>query len=74
MNKIIAFKIARGKNGYYISSCEDSSIFTHGKTFENMTANIKDATKVSLEDIYQGKAKSFPPIMMNMDYSDVAYT
>jgi predicted RNase H-like HicB family nuclease len=74
MSKILTYKISRGEDGFYIASCEEFSIFTQGKSFEELMMNIKEATEVSLEEIYENsEKKSLPPIMMNMDYSDMVY-
>ncbi len=71
MNKIINFTITKGEDGFYIASADEEAIFTQGKTFEELVLNIKEAVEVSIEDT--DNAKSFPPVMMNMDFSKIAY-
>ena len=74
MNKIITFQISKGEDGYYVASAGDFGIVTQGKTFETLLQNIHEAVEVSLEEIVGKHAKkSFPPVMMNMDFSQVAY-
>lgn len=70
MNKIITFRISRGEDGFYVASADDVSIYTQGRTFEELVSNIHEAVEVSIED---DSAKAFPPVMMNMDFSEVAY-
>ena len=48
MNKIITFQISKGEDGFYIASADDVSIFTQGKSFEDLLHNIKEAVEVSL--------------------------
>ncbi len=73
MNKIITFQISKGEDGFYIASADDVSIYTQGKSFEDLLSNIKEAVEVSLGDILGNKADGFPPIMMNMDFSRIAH-
>lgn len=74
MNKIITFQISKGEDGFYVASAEHEAIYTQGKTFEDLFRNIKEAVEVSLDDLFEGVSrKVFPPIMMNMDFSQIAY-
>ncbi len=74
MKHIIQFKISKGEDGYYVASASDVAIFTQGKTFEELFRNIREAVDVSLDDINQGDDNHvFPPVMMNMDFSEVAH-
>jgi len=73
MNKIITFKISKGEDGFYIASAEDVAIFTQGKTFEELVLNIREAVEVSIEDIFGTESKAFPPVMMNIDFAEMAY-
>jgi predicted RNase H-like HicB family nuclease len=71
MNRIINFTVSKGEDGFYIASAEEEAIFTQGKTFEELVENIREAVEVSLDD--SKESKSFPPVMMNMDFSKIAY-
>jgi predicted RNase H-like HicB family nuclease len=71
MNRIINFTVSKGEDGFYIASADEEAIFTQGKTFEELVENIKEAVEVSVEDI--DNTKLFPPVMMNMDFSKIAY-
>ena len=75
MNRIITFRISKGEDGYYVAAADDFGIYTQGKTFEALVKNIKEATEVSLDTMWTRKRKkpAFPPIMMNMDFSEVAH-
>ena len=74
MNKIVTFQVSRGNDGYYVASASDFGIVTQGKTFEALVCNIREAIEVSLEEIVGKQTKkSFPPVMMNMDFSRIAY-
>jgi len=74
MNKIVTFKISKGQDSYYIASAVDFGIVTQGKTFEKLLKNIHEAIEVSLLEIVGRQDKKFfPPIMMNMDFSQIAY-
>lgn len=75
-NKIVTFKISKGEDGFYVASAEDFGIFTQGKTFEELLRNIKEATEVTFADEQQTTSNHpsmLPPIMMNIDYSEVAH-
>ncbi len=74
MKHIIQFKISKGEDGYYVASADDVAIFTQGKTFEDLLKNIKDAVEISLDDIDVNSANQvFPPVMMSMDFSEIAH-
>ena len=73
MNKIITFIISKGEDGFYVASADREAIYTQGKTFEDLFRNIKEAVEVSLDDLFDGDSKKkLPPIMMNMDFSQIA--
>jgi predicted RNase H-like HicB family nuclease len=73
MNKIITFQISKGEDGYYIASADDVAIFTQGKTFEDLIHNIQEAVEVSFEGLIgKNTGRVFPPVMMNIDFSEVA--
>ncbi len=70
MNRIINFTITKGEDGFYVASADEEAIFTQGKTFEELVETIKEAVEVSVDN---DDSKSFPPVMMNMDFSKIAY-
>jgi len=75
MNKIITFQVSKGKDGYYTASADDVAIFTQGKTFEILLRNIREAVEVSI-DLFAGRStdkRRFPPVMMNMDFSELVH-
>jgi predicted RNase H-like HicB family nuclease len=72
MNKIITFKVSK-IGEFYSASADDVSIYTQGKSFEDLLRNIREAVEVSLEDIFGKKSHTFPPVMMNMDFSEMAH-
>ena len=74
MKHIIQFQISKGEDGFYVASADRESIYTQGKTFEELFKNIREAVEVSLDDLLHGASqKNLPPIMMNMDFSEVSY-
>ncbi|MCX6717861.1 MAG: type II toxin-antitoxin system HicB family antitoxin [Candidatus Taylorbacteria bacterium] len=74
MNKIITFQISKGEDGYYVASADSLNIITQGKTFEALLRNIREAIEISLDEfIGKHTAKTFPPVMMNMDFSEIAH-
>ena len=75
MNKIITFQISKGEDGYYVASADDVAIFTQGKTFEILLQNIREAIEVSLDTLSGRRItkRNFPPVMMNMDLSELTY-
>ena len=73
MNKIITFQVSRGEDGFYVASPYHLSIYTQGKSFEDLLRNIREAVEVSLGDILGNKVDVFPPVMMNIDFSEVAH-
>ncbi|MBP6858752.1 MAG: type II toxin-antitoxin system HicB family antitoxin [Candidatus Pacebacteria bacterium] len=74
-NKIVTFRVFRGEDGYYVAINEAFGIHTQGKTFERLLHNIKEATAVSLKEIFGSSSRknSTPAIMMNIDFSEVSY-
>ena len=76
MKRIIQFQISKGQDGFYVASADREAIYTQGKTFEELFRNIREAVEVSLDDLFHGqkpKQKALPPIMMNMDFSEISY-
>ena len=67
MKRIIQFQISKGQDGFYVASADREAIYTQGKTFEELFRNIREAVEVSLDD------RALPPIMMNMDFSEISY-
>ncbi len=74
MNKIVTFQISKGEDGFYVASADSLAIITQGKTFEDLLNNIREAIEISLDD-FSGKniKNAFPPVMMNMDFSEIAH-
>jgi predicted RNase H-like HicB family nuclease len=74
MNKIITFQISKGEDGYYIASADSLNIVTQGKTFEVLLRNIREAIEISLDEfIGKRSSRTFPPVMMNMDFSEITH-
>ena len=75
MHKIVIFKVFKGKDGFYVATADDFGIYTQGKTFEDLLANIREATQVTFEVSPSDKdgENALPPIMMNIEFSEVAY-
>ena len=48
MNKKIIFKIFKGEDGFYVATADGAAIYTQGKTFEELFANIREAVEVSV--------------------------
>lgn len=73
-NRIVTYKVFKGEDGFYVAANDDFGIYTQGKTFEELLINIKEATEVSFDELDSSDQKiSLPPIMMNIDFSEVAY-
>ena len=71
MKNIIQFKINKGMDGYYVASAMDFPIFTQGKTLDELTKNISEATELYLEvaaedDSFYMLAKN-PSVLMNYE-------
>ncbi len=49
MKNIIQFIISQGMDGYYIASATALPIVTQGKTLDELTKNIAEATELYLE-------------------------
>ena len=49
MSKTVSFQIFKGEDGYYVATAPNLGIHTQGKTFEELFANIYEATEVSFE-------------------------
>ena len=49
MKSIIQFIISQGMDGYYVASAVGLPIFTQGKTLDEVTKNISEATELYLE-------------------------
>ena len=73
-NKIVTYRVFKGEDGFYVAANDDFSIYTQGKTFEELLKNVKEATEVSFDESDSLTPDSnLPPIMMNIDFSEVAY-
>ncbi len=57
MDKTIYFKISKGGK-YYTASAKDFFIVTQGKTLDELSKNIREATELYFEDSENTKAKS----------------
>ncbi len=71
MNKIVTFKVSKGEDGFYVAAADDFGIHTQGKTFEDLLGNIREATELTFEENSNGSKSELPPIMMNIDYSEI---
>lgn len=49
MEILIQFHIFKGEK-YYVAECTDLPIVTQAKTLDELTANIKEALELHLED------------------------
>lgn len=49
MKNIIQFSISEGMDGYFVAKATDFPIFTQGKTLDELTKNISEATELYLE-------------------------
>ena len=73
-NKIVTYRIFKGEDGFYVATNDDFGIYTQGRTFEELLKNVKEATEVSFDVTDSSALDSvLPPIMMNIDFSEVAY-
>ena len=73
-NKIVTYRIFKGEDGFYVATNDDFGIYTQGRTFEELLKNVKEATEVSFDVTDSSTLDSvLPPIMMNIDFSEVAY-
>ena len=73
-NRIVTYKVFKGEDGFYVAANDDFGIYTQGKTFEELLVNIKEATEVSFDEPDASNNNvSLPPIMMNIDFAEVAY-
>ena len=70
MNNIIQFVISKGMDGYYVASATGFPIFTQGKTLNELTKNISEATELYLEVTADEKDYSIaqnPSILLNYE-------
>lgn len=68
MKHIIQFKITKGETQYVAESI-DLPIVTQGKTLDEVTANIREAVELHLEDedISQYEVVRQPAVMVNYE-------
>jgi len=70
MNKIIQFNISKGDDGYYVATATEFPIVTQGKTLDEITNNISEATELYLESFKNEEKSSLsinPSILMNYE-------
>ena len=70
MNSIIQFIISKGLDGYYVASATGFPIFTQGKTLDEVTKNISEATDLYLEVAKSDEMRNItknPSILMNYE-------
>lgn len=70
MNNIIQFIISKGIDGYYVATATGFPIFTQGKTLDELTKNISEATELYLEvaeDDEIHRVSKNPSILMNYE-------
>jgi predicted RNase H-like HicB family nuclease len=65
MKNSIFFKISK-KGKYYTASARDFFIVTQGKTLDELTKNIKEATELYFEDKSPKSKKAFDSFSLNM--------
>lgn len=68
MKHIIQFKISKGDTQYVAESI-DLPIVTQGKTLDEVTANIREAVELHLEDedVAQYEISKQPAVMINFE-------
>lgn len=68
MKHIIQFKIYKGENRY-VGECVDLPIVTQGDTIDEVTANIKEALDLHLqdEDLVQLDIAPHPSVLVNFE-------
>lgn len=70
MNSIIQFIISKGIDGYFVASAAGFPIFTQGKTLDEITANIREATELYLESTLgqsENNISPNPSLLMNYE-------
>jgi predicted RNase H-like HicB family nuclease len=70
MNNIIQFIISKGLDGYFVASAAGFPIFTQGKTLDEVTANIREATELYLEATQgqeENKISNNPSLLINYE-------
>lgn len=72
MKKSIHFSISKSKK-YYTAECMEFAIVTQGKTWDELIANIKEATELHMEAVNQPKnSRRSPIISVNFDLQKIA--
>jgi len=70
MKNIIQFIISEGMDGYYVASATGFPIVTQGKTLDELTKNISEATELYLEvaeNDSENQIADNPSILMNYE-------
>lgn len=71
MKNIIKFIISQGVDGYFVAKATDFPIFTQGKTLDEITKNISEATElyleVSMKDDSINSLTKNPSVLMNYE-------
>lgn len=78
MKNIIQFIISKGVDGYYVASAAGFPIFTQGKTLDELSKNISEATELYLQvmdesDEFESKVTKNPSILMNYEIPSNQY-
>ncbi len=72
MKTSIHFTISKSKK-YYTASCVEFAIVTQGKTWDELIANIKEATELHMEAVTERKKSiKSPLISVNFDLQQIA--
>lgn len=69
--KKINFSISKS-NKYYIAECEEFAIVTKGKTWDELIANINEATELHIETINKYNNIKSPLIFVNFNLAKFA--
>ncbi len=70
MKNIVQFTVNKGMDGYYVASASSFPIVTQGKTLDELTTNIKEATELYFEVAHGDEVNEFtkhPSLLMNYE-------
>ncbi len=68
---IIHVEVSKGDDNFFIAACRDLSVFTQGKTLDELAHNIREAIELALEgeDVEELGYIEHPSVLVSMELS-----
>ncbi len=70
MRHVVNFHVTKGLDGFYVASAAEFAIVTQGKTLDELTKNVAEATQLYIEAAYEDIKNEWsktPSLLMNYE-------